>query len=55
MQNGLSGTGSSSPAAVNQISAYLSDVKSGSAALGSGRVLHYFNSGMFPVLDSTIS
>lgn len=45
VQNGLSGTGSSSPAAVDQISAYLSDVKSGSAALGSGRVLHYFNSG----------
>lgn len=45
VQNGLSGTGANSPAAVDQISTYLADLKSGSFSPGKGRVLHYFNSG----------
>ncbi|GAA5972987.1 hypothetical protein JCM11641_000352 [Rhodosporidiobolus odoratus] len=49
VQNGLSGTSSSWPAAKDQIASYLSDLKSGSASVGSGRVLHYFNSGINPV------
>jgi hypothetical protein len=55
VQNGLSGTGSSSPAAVDQVKAYLSDVESGSAALGSGRVLHSFNSGAFELFCPSLS
>ncbi|GAA5964667.1 hypothetical protein JCM3765_004345 [Sporobolomyces pararoseus] len=49
VQNGLGGTGANSPAAVDQISTYLSDLKSGSFSPGKGRVLHYFNSGINPV------
>ncbi|GAA5968324.1 hypothetical protein JCM11641_003810 [Rhodosporidiobolus odoratus] len=33
----------------SDIASYLSDLKSGSASVGSGRVLHYFNSGINPV------
>ncbi|GAA5926076.1 uncharacterized protein JCM15063_005200 [Sporobolomyces koalae] len=49
VQNGLGGTGANSPAAVDQISTYLSDLGSGSFSPGNGRVLHYFNSGINPV------
>ncbi|GAA5853060.1 hypothetical protein JCM8547_000187 [Rhodosporidiobolus lusitaniae] len=49
IQNGLSGTGASWPAAKDQIASYLSHLKSGNAAIGAGRVLHYFNSGINPV------
>ncbi|GAA5874132.1 hypothetical protein JCM16303_005751 [Sporobolomyces ruberrimus] len=49
VKNGLGGTGANSPAAVDQISSYLSDLKSGSFQPGKGRVLHYFNSGINPV------
>ncbi|GAA6059031.1 hypothetical protein JCM10212_001256 [Sporobolomyces blumeae] len=49
IQNSLAGTGSSSPAAVDQISTYLSELESGSFDPGNGRVLHYFNSGINPV------
>ncbi|BGP19587.1 hypothetical protein JCM10213_009320 [Rhodosporidiobolus nylandii] len=49
IQNGLSGTSASWPAAKDQIASYLSDLHSGSAAVGAGRVLHYFNSGINPV------
>ncbi|GAA5995252.1 uncharacterized protein JCM10292_005057 [Rhodotorula paludigena] len=49
VENGLSGTGSSWPAAKDQVASYLSDLKAGKAAVGSGRVLHYFNSGINPV------
>jgi len=48
VKNGLSGTGANSPAAVDQISSYLSDLRSGAFNPGSGRVLHYFNSGTSP-------
>ncbi|GAA5968106.1 hypothetical protein JCM21900_000091 [Sporobolomyces salmonicolor] len=46
VQNGLTGTSANSPAAKDQIAAYLADLKSGAAAVGNGRVLHYFNSGI---------
>ncbi|GAA6014664.1 hypothetical protein JCM11491_000186 [Sporobolomyces phaffii] len=49
VKNGLGGTGANSPAAVDQISSYLSELKSGSFSPGKGRVLHYFNSGINPV------
>ncbi|GAA5910020.1 uncharacterized protein JCM6883_000524 [Sporobolomyces salmoneus] len=49
VKNGLSGTSANSPAAVDQIATYLSDLKSGSFSPGKGRVLHYFNSGINPV------
>ncbi|GAA5913072.1 hypothetical protein JCM6882_005554 [Rhodosporidiobolus microsporus] len=49
VQNGLSGTSASWPAAKDQIASYLSDLDSGKAAVGAGRVLHYFNSGINPV------
>ncbi|GAA6036406.1 hypothetical protein JCM8097_001705 [Rhodosporidiobolus ruineniae] len=51
VQNGLSGTGSSWPAAKDQIATYLSDLQGGEAAVGAGRVLHYFNSGINPVVQ----
>ncbi|BGP12967.1 hypothetical protein JCM10213_006606 [Rhodosporidiobolus nylandii] len=49
IQNGLSGTSASWPAAKDQIATYLTDLDGGSAAVGDGRVLHYFNSGINPV------
>ncbi|GAA6049188.1 hypothetical protein JCM3770_003300 [Rhodotorula araucariae] len=49
IQNQLSGTSANSPAAKDQIATYLADLKAGKAPIGSGRVLHYFNSGINPV------
>lgn len=49
VQNGLDGTRSDVPATVDQIPQYLKDVKSGKVRLTTGRVLHYFNSGINPV------
>ncbi|GAA5826664.1 hypothetical protein JCM11251_002842 [Rhodosporidiobolus azoricus] len=49
VQNGLSGTSASWPAAKDQIVTYLSDLESGRISVGTGRVLHYFNSGINPV------
>ncbi|GAA6049266.1 hypothetical protein NBRC10513_005747 [Rhodotorula toruloides] len=49
IQNGLAGTNASWPASRDQITAFLSDLKKGKAAVGSGRTLFYFNSGINPV------
>ncbi|KAL8277367.1 hypothetical protein RQP46_010207 [Phenoliferia psychrophenolica] len=38
-----------SPATKDQVSQYLSDLSSGNAAIGGGRVLHYINTGINPV------
>ncbi|GAA5867633.1 hypothetical protein JCM3774_001538 [Rhodotorula dairenensis] len=50
IKNGLSGTGTAYPDAGNQVAEYLADLKSGSIGVGSGRVLHYFNTGINPVM-----
>ncbi|SGY77073.1 BQ5605_C005g03550 [Microbotryum silenes-dioicae] len=49
--NGLAGTEgtASAPGIVTQMSMYLSDLKTKTGNVGSGRVLHYFNSGINPV------
>ncbi|SCV69446.1 BQ2448_2466 [Microbotryum intermedium] len=49
--NGLAGTEgtASAPGIVTQMSMYLSDLETKKAQVGSGRVLHYFNSGINPV------
>ncbi|SCZ97164.1 BZ3500_MvSof-1268-A1-R1_Chr4-2g07032 [Microbotryum saponariae] len=49
--NGLAGTEgtASAPGIVTQMSMYLNDLKTKTANVGSGRVLHYFNSGINPV------
>ncbi|BGP34997.1 hypothetical protein JCM10296v2_006821 [Rhodotorula toruloides] len=49
VQNGLAGTGSAWPATQDQVASFLSDLKNGKAAVGSGRTLFYFNSGVNPV------
>ncbi|BGP11014.1 GDSL esterase/lipase [Rhodotorula toruloides] len=49
VQNGLTGTGSQWPATQDQVTSFLSDLKNGKAAVGSGRTLFYFNSGINPV------
>ncbi|KAM0791076.1 hypothetical protein ACM66B_004367 [Microbotryomycetes sp. NB124-2] len=49
VNNGLAGTWAKSPAANDQVKQYLSDASAGSIKLGTGRVLHYFNSGINPV------
>ncbi|BGP03099.1 hypothetical protein JCM10021v2_006821 [Rhodotorula toruloides] len=46
VQNGLAGTGSAWPATQDQVASFLSDLKNGKAAVGSGRTLFYFNSGI---------
>ncbi|GAA6009582.1 hypothetical protein JCM10207_004111 [Rhodosporidiobolus poonsookiae] len=51
IQNGLAGTSSSWPAAKDQVATYLADLESGAAAVGAGRVLHYYNSGINPVVQ----
>ncbi|GAA5839701.1 hypothetical protein JCM5353_006667 [Sporobolomyces roseus] len=49
IKNDLGGTGANSPAAIDQIATYLSDLEHGIICGGKGRVLHYFNSGINPV------
>jgi len=60
ISNGLTNTNSSSGLASDgQVAAYLSDLSSGAAKIGAGRVLHYFNTGINSVsqiwLDATYS
>jgi len=45
IKNDLGGTSANSPAAVDQIATYLSDLENGVICGGKGRVLHYLNSG----------
>ncbi|BGP34996.1 hypothetical protein JCM10296v2_006820 [Rhodotorula toruloides] len=49
VQNGLAGTNASWPASRDQVASFLADLKKGKAAVGPGRTLFYFNSGINPV------
>ncbi|KAK4052614.1 hypothetical protein OIO90_004242 [Microbotryomycetes sp. JL221] len=49
VSNNLAGTWAKAPAADEQVKSYLSDVTNSKIKLGTGRVLHYFNSGINPV------
>lgn len=49
ISNGLTGTSSSSPASDDQVALYLAALAKGSIKPGTGRVLHYFNTGINPV------
>lgn len=60
ISNGLTNTNSNSGLASDgQVAAYLADLASGAAKVGTGRVLHYFNTGINSVsqiwLDATYS
>ncbi|KPV72660.1 uncharacterized protein RHOBADRAFT_55748 [Rhodotorula graminis WP1] len=51
IQNQLSGTGSSWPAAKDQAASFLSDLAGGKVSTGSSRTLVYANSGINPVMQ----